>query len=166
MGPGRITPETTSPTNGRFKTLKQMQCFLQANRSLARNVLSYVPSTKVREIARMLPAIHAQESREAAARRPRKSRPSRRRFGSARCPSCADSSHSRWLAFTHRYRRTDPFLAEGNLVHLPDRLPSCVDFVGVVVRWVCLANSYYVYKSPQFHRLVDPGGNGTIWVHA
>ncbi len=31
---------------------------------------------------------------------------------------------------------------------------------------VCLANSYYVYKSPLFHRLVNPGGNGTIWVHA
>ncbi len=37
-------------------------------------------------------------------------------------------------------------------------------------RWhldeVCLANSNYVYKSPLFHRLVNPGGNGTIWVHA
>jgi len=33
-----------------------MQCLLQANRSLPRNVLSYVPSTKVREFARMLPA--------------------------------------------------------------------------------------------------------------
>ncbi len=32
--------------------------------------------------------------------------------------------------------------------------------------YVCLANSYYVYKSPLFHRLVNPGGNGTIWVHA
>ena len=31
---------------------------------------------------------------------------------------------------------------------------------------LCLANSYYVYKSPLFHRLVNPGGNGTIWVHA
>ena len=31
---------------------------------------------------------------------------------------------------------------------------------------VCLANSYYVYKSPLCHRLVNPGGNGTIWVHA
>ncbi len=31
---------------------------------------------------------------------------------------------------------------------------------------LCLANSYYVYKSPLFHRLVDPGGNGAIWVHA
>ena len=31
---------------------------------------------------------------------------------------------------------------------------------------VCLANSYYVYKSPLFHRLVNPGGNGTIWAHA
>ena len=33
-------------------------------------------------------------------------------------------------------------------------------------REVCLANSYYVYKSPLFHRLVNPGGNGTIGVHA
>ncbi len=31
---------------------------------------------------------------------------------------------------------------------------------------LCLANSYYVYKSPLFHRLVNPGGNGAIWVHA
>ena len=28
---------------------------------------------------------------------------------------------------------------------------------------LCLANSYYVYKSRLFHRLVNPGGNGTIW---
>ncbi len=34
------------------------------------------------------------------------------------------------------------------------------------VHGLCLANSYYVYKSPLFHRLVNPGGNGTIWVHA
>ncbi len=37
-------------------------------------------------------------------------------------------------------------------------------------RWhfdeVCLANSYYLCKSPSFHRLANPGGNGTIWVHA
>ena len=32
-------------------------------------------------------------------------------------------------------------------------------------RHLCLANSYYVHKSPLFHRLVNPGGNGTIWVH-
>jgi hypothetical protein len=31
---------------------------------------------------------------------------------------------------------------------------------------VSLANSYYVHKSPLFHRLVNPGGNATIWVHA
>ena len=30
---------------------------------------------------------------------------------------------------------------------------------------LCLANSYHVYKSPSFHRLVNAGGNGTIWVH-
>ncbi len=36
----------------------------------------------------------------------------------------------------------------------------------VVLTGLCLANSYYVYKSPLFHRLVNPGGNGTIWVHA
>jgi hypothetical protein len=33
-----------------------MQCLLQANRSLPRNVLSYVPSIKVRGFVRMLPA--------------------------------------------------------------------------------------------------------------
>jgi hypothetical protein len=33
-----------------------MQCLLQANRSLPRNILSYVPSIKVREFVRMLPA--------------------------------------------------------------------------------------------------------------
>ncbi len=33
-------------------------------------------------------------------------------------------------------------------------------------RHLCLANSYYLYKSPLFHRLENPGGNGTIWVHA
>ena len=32
--------------------------------------------------------------------------------------------------------------------------------------FLCLANSYYVYKSSEFHRLVNPGGNATIWVHA
>jgi hypothetical protein len=31
---------------------------------------------------------------------------------------------------------------------------------------LCLANSYYVHKSPLFHGLVNPGGNATIWVHA
>jgi hypothetical protein len=30
----------------------------------------------------------------------------------------------------------------------------------------CLANSYYLCKSPLFHGLVNPGGNGTIGVHA
>ena len=34
-----------------------------------RNVFSHVPSTKVREVAHMLKAIHAQESRQAAARK-------------------------------------------------------------------------------------------------
>ena len=38
--------------------------------------------------------------------------------------------------------------------------------IGYQIAEVCLANSYYVYKSPLFHRLVNPGGNGTIWVHA
>jgi transposase-like protein len=33
-----------------------------------RNVFSHVPSTKVREVAHMLKAIHAQESRETAAK--------------------------------------------------------------------------------------------------
>lgn len=37
---------------------------------------------------------------------------------------------------SNSYHRTDPFLADENLVHLPDHLPSCVDFVGVVVRWI------------------------------
>ena len=36
----------------------------------------------------------------------------------------------------------------------------------IVLLPLCLVNSYYVYKSPLFHRLVNPGGNGTIWVHA
>jgi hypothetical protein len=31
---------------------------------------------------------------------------------------------------------------------------------------VCLANSYFFSNSPLLHRLVNPGGNGTIWVHA
>ena len=31
---------------------------------------------------------------------------------------------------------------------------------------LCLANSYYLCKSPSFHRLVNPGGNGTIGAHA
>ncbi len=31
---------------------------------------------------------------------------------------------------------------------------------------LCLANSYYVYKSPLFHRLANPGGNGTIGANA
>ncbi len=34
------------------------------------------------------------------------------------------------------------------------------------LRKVCLANSYYLCKSPSFHRLVNPGCNGTIGVHA
>jgi putative transposase len=34
-----------------------------------RNVFSHVPTTKVREVSHMLKAIHAQESREAAADR-------------------------------------------------------------------------------------------------
>ena len=28
---------------------------------------------------------------------------------------------------------------------------------------MCLENSYYLCKSSSFHRLVNPGGNGTIW---
>ena len=31
---------------------------------------------------------------------------------------------------------------------------------------VCLAKSYYLCKSPSFHRLVNPGGSGTIGAHA
>ncbi len=31
---------------------------------------------------------------------------------------------------------------------------------------VCRANSNYVYKLPLFHRLVNPGGSGTIGAHA
>ena len=31
---------------------------------------------------------------------------------------------------------------------------------------VCLANSYNFSKSLEFHRLVNPAGIGTIWVHA
>ncbi len=36
----------------------------------------------------------------------------------------------------------------------------------VDLRDLCLANSYYFCKSPSFHRLVNPRGNGTIGVHA
>ena len=31
---------------------------------------------------------------------------------------------------------------------------------------LCLAKSYYLCKSPSFHRLVNPGGSGTIGAHA
>ncbi len=31
---------------------------------------------------------------------------------------------------------------------------------------LCLANSKYLCKSPSFHRLVNPGGNGTIRAYA
>ncbi len=31
---------------------------------------------------------------------------------------------------------------------------------------VCLVKSYYLCKSPSFHRLVNPRGNGTIGAHA
>ncbi len=43
---------------------------------------------------------------------------------------------------------------------------SPASFVSASASSLCLANSYYVYKSPLFHRLVNPSGNGTIWVHA
>jgi transposase-like protein len=38
-----------------------------------RNVFSHVPSTRVREVSHMLKAIHAQESREAADKKARRS---------------------------------------------------------------------------------------------
>ncbi len=34
------------------------------------------------------------------------------------------------------------------------------------LRQLCLANSNYLCKLPSFHRLVNPGGNGTIGAYA
>ena len=72
-----------------------------------------------------------------------------------------------------RLRGSDRFL----FVWLYRLWPSVLGSIVIVqpetvVRWhrdgfkVSVANSYYFYKSPAFHRLVNSGGNGTIWVHA
>ncbi len=66
----------------------------------------------------------------------------------------------------------------GGAETVTDFIQNCIDGVMIgsgyallaigftITFGVCLANSYHVYKSPLFHRLVNPGGNGTIWVHA
>ncbi len=62
-----------------------------------------------------------------------------------------DQSHHVFLTVT----RIDGFFEEAG--------DEIGDFrIDVGVNALCLANSYYVYKSPLFHRLVKPGGNGTI----
>ncbi len=74
-------------------------------------------------------------------------------------------SKNSWLLAIQFPDRDSPSLYPirgGNAEGLMAKLDAARDRLAKV----CLANSYYVFKSPLFHRLVNSGGNGTIWVHA
>ncbi len=58
-----------------------------------------------------------------------------------------------------------PSAAAAPLLRRTERKREYFKWVGEVVE-VCLANSYYLCKSPSFHRLANPGGNGAIAAHA
>ena len=82
-------------------------------------------------------------------------------------PDCLED----WVGKDNPVRVIDVFVDELDLgglgfVRVDPKVTGRPSYHPSVLLKLCLANSYYLCKSPSFHRLVNPGGNGTIGAHA
>jgi hypothetical protein len=86
-----------------------------------RNVFSYVPSTRVREVSHMLKAIHAQESREAADKKARAIVDDLRASKMAKAADLVEQAVHETLTYSDHQARGEP-MATGNIADRHARL--------------------------------------------